>query len=88
MTEQMPLERNQSQIRRLLDTIDLEYQAASLGLTGIALGTSMHEFITARMERIEVAREQLVELVGVEHAAELVVKQLTQSASKEDKPDE
>ncbi len=88
MNERMPLERNQSEMRRLLETIDLEYQAAQYGLTGIALGTAQHEFITHRMEGIEKAREQLAEIVGSEKATELVVRQLTESAAKEDKPDE
>lgn len=75
-------------VRALLAQIDQEYHAASLGLTGIALGTAQHAFITARMEGIEKARVQLVDIVGPDKAAELVVKQLTESAAKEDKPDE
>lgn len=73
-------ERNESDVRRLLQRIDLEYQAAQLGLSGIALGTSMHAFISARLEGIGHAREQLVELVGdPDEATRLVVDQLNQS---------
>jgi hypothetical protein len=83
MTEQ-PQERNQSDVARLLQQIDLEYQAASLALSGFALGTSMHEFITARMERIEDARDQLVDLVGDEDQAnKLVIEQMNKSADKD-----
>lgn len=73
-------ERNQSDVARLLQRIDAEYQAAQFGLSGLALGTSMHAFITARMEGIENARGQLVELVGNEDAANrLVIEQMNRS---------
>jgi len=76
-------ERNESTIRDLLRTIDTEYQAAQLGLSGLALGTSMHSFISARMERIEGARRELVQLVGDEDAASrLVIEQMNKSADK------
>ena len=74
---------NESDVQRLLRTIDTEYQAAALGLSGLALGTSQHSFITARMERIEEAREKLVEIVGdPDEATRLVVEQMNQSADK------
>jgi hypothetical protein len=70
-------ERNESEIGRLLREIDMNYQAASLGLSGLALGTSMHAFIAARMERIEGARQELAELLGdEEEAAKLVIEQM------------
>lgn len=69
-------DKNQSEVARLLNQIDQEYQAASLGLSGLAQGTSMHEFINARMEKIEDIREKLVDLVGEEQAGRLVVKQM------------
>ena len=79
-------ERNESDVQRLLRTIDTEYQAAALGLSGLALGTSQHRFITARMENIEHAREQLVELVGnPDEATRLVVEQMNKSADKGEK---
>jgi hypothetical protein len=79
-------QRNESDVQRLLRTIDCEYQAAALGLSGLALGTSQHSFITARMEGMERAREQLVELVGDEmEATRLVVEQMNKSADKGEK---
>jgi hypothetical protein len=75
-----------SDVARLLRQIDAEYQAAQWGLSGLAQGTAQHEFITKRMERIEDAREQLVQLVGEDQATELVVKQLVKTEKpKEDK---
>jgi hypothetical protein len=76
-------QRNESDVQRLLRTIDCEYTSASLALTGLALGTSMHSFITARLENIEHAREQLVQLVGdPDEATRLVVEQMNMSADK------
>lgn len=66
---------NKSEVARLLKTFDQEYQAAQLGLSGLAYGTSMHDFITAKMEGMEKAREELVDLVGEEKATQLIVKQ-------------
>ena len=41
----------ESEIARLMRRITLEHQAAQYGLTGLAYGTSRHDFIIARMER-------------------------------------
>ena len=73
----MTQNRNQSEIRRLMDEIDSQYQAAWNGLSGLNAGTSTHEFITARMERIGVAAEELKLLVGENEAARIVVEQMS-----------
>lgn len=75
---------NQSDVRRLLDTIDLEYQAAWNGLSGLAQGTSQHDFINAKLERMEDARQELEKLVGENEAARMVVEQMNKSAAKGD----
>ncbi|HZS76498.1 MAG TPA: hypothetical protein VFA41_07775 [Ktedonobacteraceae bacterium] len=49
-----------SEIAQLRQRIELEHQAAQRGLTGLALGTSKHEFITARMQR---SAERLLKLI-------------------------
>lgn len=73
-------QRNESGIRRLLSQIDTEYQAAQLGLSGLAQGVSQHAFISKRMEGIGNARRELVELVGSEDEATcMVVDQLNRS---------
>jgi len=79
-------ERRESDVQRLLAEIDINYTAAQLGLSGLALGTSMHRFISARMERIEGARRELVQLVGdADEATRLVVEQMNKSADKGEK---
>jgi hypothetical protein len=55
-----------SEVASLLAQISQEYAAAQQGLSGLALGTSQHRFITQRMERIGALHEQLHTLVGDE----------------------
>ena len=54
----------QSEVAHLLQQIDLEYSAARAALTGLACGTTQHEFITARMEHMGQLHGQLQSLVG------------------------
>jgi hypothetical protein len=64
-----------------MDEIDSQYQAAWNGLSGLNVGTS-HEFITARMERIGQAAEELKLLVGENEAARIVVEQMSKAADR------
>jgi hypothetical protein len=64
-----------SEVARLLSQISEEYEAAQRGLTGLACGTSMHEFITAKMERMGQLHTQLQSIVG-DQATALVAEQL------------
>src|SRR5256885_14974700 len=57
-------EEHRSEVARLLSQITAEYEAAQRGLTGLAYGTSQHEFITARMENMGQLHGQLQSLVG------------------------
>jgi hypothetical protein len=63
---------NQSEVARLLAQIGMEYEAAQRGLTGLASGTSNHQFITARMERISDLHTSLQAVVGESATALLV----------------
>ena len=53
-----------SEVARLLAQISAEYEAAQRGLTGLAYGTSQHEFITARMEHMGQLHNELQSIVG------------------------
>lgn len=66
----------QSEVARLLQQIDLEYGAAREALTGLALGTAQHEFITARMERLTLCHEQLSRHVGMHEASRMLVERM------------
>ena len=80
-------EGGQSDVARLLSQINAEYQAAQWGLSGLSQGSSTHEFITRRMENMEIVREELVELVGEEESVRLVVDQLGKSSQSEEGKD-
>ena len=49
---------------KILSQISAEYEAAQRGLTGLAYGTSQHEFITARMENMGQLHTELQSIVG------------------------
>ena len=53
-----------SEVARLLFKITAEYEAAQRGLTGLAYGTSQHEFISARMENMGQLQSELQTIVG------------------------
>ncbi len=65
-----------SEVARLRERIANEYMAAKWGLSGLAYGTAKHEFITARMERMEEHRQELAEVVGQEQATVLLAETL------------
>jgi hypothetical protein len=69
----------QSEIARLLEQIDLEYEAAMKALTGPALGNARHDFITARMERLTHYHEQLTTHVGSQEASRLLIERMGSS---------
>ena len=73
---------HRSEVARLRQQIELEYEAAMRGLTGTAI-TAPHEFITARLERIATCHEELKMLVG-EQAAIQVVAEVFEGAGNED----
>jgi len=60
---------------RLLAQIGREYEAAQRGLTGLAAGTALHEFITRKMEQMSDLHSSLQALVG-ESATALLAKHL------------
>jgi hypothetical protein len=62
-----------SEVAQLLHQINLEYEAATRGLTGLSAGSAKHSFITARLEQIGVYHEQLASLVGEVQATQLVI---------------
>lgn len=59
------IDQQNSEVARLLIQINLEYEAAHQGLSGLAR-VGQHEFITKRMEQIAALHAQLRGLVGDE----------------------
>jgi hypothetical protein len=67
---------SKSEVARVMRQIELEYQAAQLGLYGLAYGTAKHEFITNKMEQMGKLHEKLQTLVGPEQAIQLLAQSL------------
>jgi hypothetical protein len=63
---------SKSEVAATIASIAAEYHACTLGLEGVAI-VARHEIITARMERLEVARIALVEQLGAEVAMPLII---------------
>ncbi|MFL5628598.1 MAG: hypothetical protein ACJ788_23700 [Ktedonobacteraceae bacterium] len=63
---------NKSEVARLLKQIDLEFEAAQLGMSGLAEGTARHEFIKAKMEQVGVFETELAAHVGKDEANRLI----------------
>ena len=61
-----------SEVARLREQVELEYEAMMLGLTGFAEGTAMHEFISARMARVEGYHEELARELGEPEATQII----------------
>jgi hypothetical protein len=66
------MQENVSEVARLLQQIELEYEAASRGLNGLAQGTSQHAFITKKMENMSLMRDELATHVGELDATRLM----------------
>jgi hypothetical protein len=62
---------NQSEVARLMQEIELAYEAAQLALTGLAI-TARHDFINARQEHIAMCHEDLKKLVGEDQAIKII----------------
>ncbi|HEU0003640.1 MAG TPA: hypothetical protein VFQ36_22220 [Ktedonobacteraceae bacterium] len=67
---------NKSEVARVLEQIELEFQAAQRGLYGLAFGTAKHEFITSKMEQMGKLHEKLQTMVGEQEAVKLLAETL------------
>lgn len=61
-----------SEIASIRQQIEVELDAMRRGMTGVAIGTSRHAFIHARMNRIGVCQDQLASQVGETVAKQIV----------------
>lgn len=64
---------SQSEVARLMQQIDEEWQAAFNGMYGPAQGISQHKFINARYDRINELKTQLAEHVGEDQAMQYII---------------
>jgi hypothetical protein len=68
-----------SEVTLLRQQIRAEYEAAQLGLYGLAEGTARHAFITRKMENMAGCCARLKQLVGENEAAKILVETLETS---------
>jgi hypothetical protein len=66
------MQENASEVALLMQRITREYEAAQMGMSGMAQGTAQHAFINARMENMSRLQKDLARLVGPEEAIKLV----------------
>jgi hypothetical protein len=62
-----------SEVARLREQIALEYQAAHRALHAPAQGAAVHQFISARLERMGELHQDLQKVVGEQEATKLLV---------------
>ncbi len=63
----------QSEVARIREQIELEYEAMMRGMHGFAQGTARHTFIVARMSRVEQFHSELTKHVDEEEATDIIV---------------
>jgi hypothetical protein len=59
---------SQSEVNMLRQKILVEYEAMKRGQSGLALGTSRHAFIDARLKRVDNYHSELALVVGEQEA--------------------
>lgn len=69
------MEGNNSEVARLRRQIELEYQAMQAGLNGYAI-TARHNIIEHRYDAIGLHHERLIQILGEQKAAEVVIEVL------------
>ncbi len=63
---------NSSEVARLREQVEQEYEAMIQGMTGFAEGSAIHAFISARMARVEGYHWKLAREVGEDEATQII----------------
>jgi len=66
----------ENEVARLTQQIALEFQAAQMGISGLAQGTVTYEFIATKLERMIAHHEKVKRLVGEPEAIKLLAETL------------
>src|SRR5690349_864281 len=77
---------NKSEVARLMEQIQLEYEAAQRLMYGFAAGAGKHEFITVRMENMGRCHQRLTELMGEREGTLAYAQALEQADDGQDAP--
>lgn len=68
-----------SEVAQIREQIEREHEAACFALTGPAIGTAQHWFISRRMKRIGDYQTRLSALVGEQASMEIVIQVMESS---------
>ena len=68
-----------SEVARLRRQLQLEYEAAWQGLSGLAQGTAQHAFITHKLENMMDYHATLLHLVGEREANQILAETLEEA---------
>jgi hypothetical protein len=63
---------NSSEVAHLREQVELEYESMMRGLNGFAEGSAIHEFISARMARVEGYHDELAREIGEDEATQII----------------
>ena len=77
----------ESEVAKLRRRIDEELQSMRWGLSGLARGTALHQFIQARMNNLGVHQDELARHVGEEAALDTVCRQYIKTMEEHEKQD-
>jgi hypothetical protein len=75
-----------SEVMRLKAQIQAEYDAAQQALSGLSLGSACHAFISARMDNVRCAHEQLTTIVGPEEATMILIQTIWKPEDMKETP--
>lgn len=73
---------NKSEVARLREQIELEYEAAHSALYGLAAGTARHDIIQHHMANAQQYGQQLIDEIGTEEALPIIVAALDGGQAK------
>jgi hypothetical protein len=80
----MIIEPHKSEIARLREQIEAEYEAARLALYGLAQGTARHDIIQAHMANAQQYGQQLIEQLGPDEAMPIIVEAMDKGTNQAD----
>jgi hypothetical protein len=70
---------NQSEVARLMQQIEEEYEAARQALYGPSQGSARHDIISAHMANAQQYGQQLIDRIGKDEALPIIVQAMDQA---------
>jgi hypothetical protein len=73
---------NKSEVARLREQIEAEYEAAHQALYGLAQGTARHDIIQAHMANAQQYGQQLIDRIGKDEALPIIVQAIDEAVQE------